>query len=55
MFPGVVVEVWSSAFLPGFLLVLFLANHGGGASRFGYHGAEFLLGGGVLCRVGGVA
>jgi hypothetical protein len=54
MFPGVVLEVRSSAFCQGFLLVL-LVNHGGGASCFGYHGAELSLGGGVSCRVGGVA
>ncbi len=38
-----------------FFVSAFLVNHGGGASSFGYHGAELSLGRGVSCRVGGVA
>ncbi len=54
MFPGVLLEVRSSAFAR-FFVSAFLVNHGGGASSFGYHGVELSLGGGVSCRVGGVA
>ncbi len=35
MFPGVVIEVWSSAFFRVFGSA-FLSSHGGGVSRFGY-------------------
>ena len=54
MFPGVLLEVRSSAFAR-FFVSAFLVNHGGGASSFGCHGAELSLGGRVSCRVGGVA
>jgi hypothetical protein len=46
MFPGVVVEFGVQLFFRVFVSV-FLSSHGEGASRFGYQGAEFLLGGGV--------
>ena len=49
-----VVEVRGSAFLGNSFVSAFFSNRGGGAPRFGSHGGELLLRGGVLCRVGGV-